>query len=123
MSLAEGLAATAASYRAANPSCNKSMPWTRWDTSLAIGPTVSKCFGEIGNTPLMGTRPKVVFKPTMPEHAAGVRTDPAVSVPKATSAILFVIAAAEPLEEPPGINLSHHLLKGLLGVPKYSLMP
>src|ERR1700692_4758043 len=87
MSLAEGLAATALSYRAANPLCNKSMPCTRWVMSLAIGPTVSKCFGEIGNTPLMGTRPKVVFKPRMPQQAAGGRMAPAVSVPKAKSVI------------------------------------
>src|SRR6266571_3871767 len=114
MFLPEGLAATAASYRAANPSCNKSMPWTRWDTSLAIGPTVSKYFGEIGNTPLMGTRPKVVFKPAMPQQAAGTRTEPAVSVPKATSAVPSATATADPLDEPPGMN---PCLKGFFGVP------
>src|ERR1700730_4386352 len=122
MSLAEGLAATALSYRAANPLCNKSMPCTRWVMSLAIGPTVSKCFGEIGNTPLMGTRPKVVFKPQMPQQAAGRRMDPAVSVPKAASAIPVSTATAEPLDEPPGINLCLPS-KRFLGVPKYSFLP
>src|SRR6476659_9581456 len=91
--------------------------------SLPIGPTVSKCSASIGNTPSKGTSPKVVFKPTIPEHAAGTRTDPDVSVPKATSAIPLVIATAEPLDEPPGIYLCNQPLKGLLGVPKYSLTP
>src|SRR5580704_16548934 len=90
--------------------------------SLAIGPTVSRCFGSIGNTPFRETRPKVVFKPTMPQQAAGTRTEPAVSVPKATSAMPLWTATAEPLDEPPGISL-RRLLMRFLGVPKYSLRP
>src|ERR1700704_4449040 len=58
----------------------------------------------------------------MPQQAAGTRMEPAVSVPKATSAIPLATATAEPLDEPPGIILLL-LLKGLLGVPKKSLIP
>ena len=87
-----------------------------------MGPTVSRLFGEIGNTPLRGTRRKVVFKPKIPQQAAGTRTEPAVSVPSATSAIPAATATAEPLEEPPGINLRLPT-KRFLGVPKYSFIP
>src|SRR6516225_2091977 len=90
--------------------------------SLANGPTVSRYFGSIGSTPWSGTSPNVVFSPTTPQQAAGTRIEPAVSVPKATSANPLCTATAEPLDEPPGINFLF-LLKGLLGVPKKSLTP
>src|SRR5258705_12447897 len=114
--LANGLAATVVRYRAANPFCKRSIPCPTWSTSLAIGPTVSRCFGSTGKTPFKETSPKVVFKPTMPQQAAGTRTEPAVSVPKATSTGPSAAATAEPLDDPPGIN-PHHLLKGFFGVP------
>jgi hypothetical protein len=59
--------------------------------------------------------PNVVFKPEMPQQAAGTRMEPAVSVPSATSARLSATATAEPLEEPPG---TRSLATGLIGVPK-----
>src|SRR5215510_8464943 len=90
--------------------------------SFPIGPTVSRCFGSIGNTPLMETKPCVVFNPTMQHQAAGTRIEPAVSVPKATSAIPLATATAEPQLEPPGSSVCE-LLSGFLGVPKYSLKP
>src|SRR5687768_2467771 len=58
----------------------------------------------------------------MPQQAAGTRTEPAVSVPNDTSARSTATDTAEPQEDPPGIN-SFRRLSGLLGVPKYSLMP
>ena len=70
----------------------------------------------------MGTKPCVVFNPTTPHQAAGTRIEPAVSVPKATSAIPLATATAEPQLEPPGSSL-RELLSGLAGVPKYSLKP
>src|SRR6185436_11272910 len=90
--------------------------------SFPIGPTVSRCSGSIGNTPSMGTKPCVVFNPTTPHQAAGTRTEPAVSVPKATSAIPLATATADPQLEPPGSKLCE-LLSGLVGVPKYALKP
>src|ERR1043166_3265341 len=85
-----------------------------------MGPTTSRCLGSTGYMPWVETRPKVVFRPTMPQQAAGTRIDPAVSVPKATSASPFATATALPDEDPPGIR---KLLSGFLGVPKYSFMP
>src|SRR5450432_177000 len=90
--------------------------------SFPIGPTVSRCSGSIGNTPSVETKPWVVFKPTTPQQAAGTRIEPAVSVPKATSAIPLATATADPHEEPPGISFRQPL-SGLVGVPKYSLKP
>src|SRR5580692_4767331 len=66
-------------------------------------------------------RPKVVFKPTTPQQAAGTRIEPAVSVPKATSALPLATATADPLDEPPGMSLC--LLSGFFGVLKYSFKP
>src|ERR1700756_2032694 len=83
---------------------------------------VSRCFGSTGKTPCKDTRPKVVFKPTMPQQAAGTRIEPAVSVPRAISASPLATATAEPHDEPPEIKLLC-LFNGLIGVPKKSLMP
>jgi len=68
------------------------------------------------NPPSIGTKPNVVFNPTMPQHAAGTRMEPAVSVPNATSASLLAIATAERLDEPPGIKC-HYRSLGFTGVP------
>src|SRR6478736_894727 len=58
----------------------------------------------------------------MPQQAAGTRPEPAVSVPRATSAMPAATATADPLDEPPGINLCRPL-KRFRGVPKYSFNP
>src|ERR1700756_1229582 len=80
------------------------------------------CFGSIGYTPRNETKPWVVFSPTMPQQAAGTRMEPAVSVPKATSATPLCTATALPDEEPPGIRF-RNLLVRFLGIPKYSFIP
>ena len=49
-------------------------------TSRAIGPTVSR-LGASGRTPSRLMRPQVVFSPEIPQHAAGMRIDPPVSLP------------------------------------------
>ncbi len=54
-----------------------------------------------GTTPVTGTRPRVGLTPTRPCSAAGTRPDPAVSVPRARSAIPSATATAEPLLDPP----------------------
>ena len=70
---------------ASKPGSSSRIASTSPATSRASGPTVSSD-GESGKTPAVGTRPRVVFSPAMPQHAAGMRTDPPVSVPSATSA-------------------------------------
>src|SRR5919107_5928099 len=48
------------------------------------------------------TRPYVGFTPTMPQNAAGCRTEPPVSEPRAIGTIPEATATAEPPDEPPG---------------------
>lgn len=54
-------------------------------------------------TPVVGTRPSVGLMPTMPLRAAGTRPEPAVSVPRAMSAMPSATATADPELEPPEI--------------------
>ena len=84
---------------------------------LAERATVSRCGGSSGKTPSRGTRPNVVFKPTTPQQAAGMRTEPPESVPNAMSALPVATTYADPHEEPPGISFRQPL-KGFRGVPK-----
>ncbi|MNT21019.1 hypothetical protein D3C72_1563420 [compost metagenome] len=49
------------------------------------------------------TRPKVGLKPTTPQNAAGRIIEPPVCVPNARSTMPAATAAAEPLDEPPGV--------------------
>ena len=72
-------------------------------TSRAIGPAWSNV-GASGNTPSIGTSPKVGFSPTQPQHAAGMRIEPPVSVPSAPSARPATSAAADPPEDPPAVS-------------------
>ena len=72
-------------------------------TVRAIGPAWSK-LGASGKTPSIGTRPCVGLKPTIPQHAAGMRIEPPVSVPSAASHRPAASAAAEPPLEPPGMR-------------------
>ena len=95
------------------------MPLTTPETSRAIGPTVSR-LGANGRTPSRGTRRRVVLRPAVPQKAEGILIEPPLSEPKAISATPVATATAEPLEEPPGTSAG---LRGLTGVPMYSLMP
>jgi hypothetical protein len=64
----------------------------------------------------MGTSPCVGLKPTMPQQAAGIRIEPAESVPRATSQNPAATVAADPPLEPPGIL---PLSSGLTTAPKW----
>src|SRR5437773_4489860 len=86
-----------------------------------MGPGVSSVV-ESGSTPKVLMRPTVTFRPTMPHHEAGSRTDPPVSVPIAAGASPAATATPEPLDEPPGVRCtfgSH----GLRGVPMWVFVP
>ena len=84
-------------------------------TVRVMGPTESSSESSgIRPAPLM--RPKVCLSPTRPQMAAGMRTDPPVSVPSAAGARSAATPTAEPLLEPPGtrwVEVSH----GFQGVP------
>ena len=56
----------------------------------------------------------------MPQQAAGIRTEPPVSLPNATSASPIATATAEPLDDPPGTRPGS---RGLTGVPNQGLTP
>ena len=72
-------------------------------TVRAIGPTVSND-GQSGKTPSVGIAPQRVFRPTIPQHAAGSRTEHPVSVPSARSHMSAASAAAFPPLEPPAVR-------------------
>jgi hypothetical protein len=56
----------------------------------------------------------------IPQQAAGIRTDPAVSVPKPTSASPVATATADPDDDPPGSRLGS---RGFTGVPDQWFTP
>src|SRR5204863_679815 len=58
-----------------------------------------------------GTRPGVVRKPTTPQKAAGVRSDPPRSVPCASGPIPVASATAAPPLEPPHVSAGFHGLR------------
>ena len=57
-----------------------------------------------GDKGYAGTRPKLGFRPKLPQKAAGMRTDPAPSVPTLSGPRPAATAAAVPPDEPPGVR-------------------
>ena len=55
-------------------------------------------------TPAVDTQPWRGLKPTTPQNEAGRITEPAVCVPYATGTMPAATAAADPLDEPPGVR-------------------
>src|ERR1700741_1940283 len=89
------------------------------DTSRARGPTQSRV--ELcGWPPARLTLAKEGFRPATPQHAAGRRIEPPVSLPSAKSTSPAATATADPLEDPPGTRPG---ARGLTGVPAQRLMP
>ncbi len=76
--------------------------------------------GASGYTPFTEIRPYAVFSPVTPQQAAGMRTDPPVSVPNATSASPVATATADPDDDPPG---SRRGSSGFIGVPDQWFTP
>ena len=64
-----------------------------------------------GDSGWAGTRPKLGFSPTLPQKAAGMRTDPAPSVPTLSGPRPAATAAAVPPEDPPGVRVGSHGLR------------
>ncbi len=65
-------------------------------------------------SPLPGptdTRPREVFRPTSPQHAAGMRIEPPPSLACAAGTIPLATAAAEPPLDPPEIRSVFHGLR------------
>ena len=57
-----------------------------------------------GNAPSVGMRCRLGLKPTRPQSAAGMRTEPPVSLPMAISHMPSATATAAPEDEPPGMR-------------------
>ena len=60
---------------------------------------------QSGWTPARLTRPSVGFRPTTPQHEAGQRIEPPVSVPGAAATSRAASAAPDPPLEPPGTRV------------------
>ena len=71
-------------------------------TYLANPPKVSKLRAR-PLTPERSNVPKVGLKPTTPQYDAGLIIEPAVCVPIAKGTMPAATAAADPLDEPPGV--------------------
>src|SRR6266487_3187217 len=71
-------------------------------TLRAIVPIVSRLSAS-GFAPARGITPKLGLNPITPQYAAGRITDPAVCVPRASATMPSPTAAAEPLDDPPGV--------------------
>ena len=80
---------------------------------LASGPIESSVV-DSGATPSREMRYCVGLNPASPHSAAGMRTEPPVSLPIATTACPSPTDTAAPEDEPPGIRLRSC---GLPGVP------
>jgi hypothetical protein len=75
-----------------------------------MGPTVSTS-SQTGNVPASGTTETPGRSPVTPHAAAGTRTEPPVSVPRARSTRPAATAAAEPLLDPPDTRSASHGLR------------
>ena len=53
-------------------------------------------------------RPKLGLSPTRPHQAAGIRTEPPMSVPSPSGTQPEATAAPDPPEEPPGVRFGSH---------------
>ena len=84
-------------------------------TLFASGPTESSVY-ESGKAPSRGVRRAVGLNPTTPQSAAGWRTEPRVSEPRAITLMPSACATAAPEEEPPGTRAARRS-HGLRGVP------
>ena len=64
-----------------------------------------------GESGYAGTRPKLGFRPTLPQKAAGMRTEPAPSVPMPRGPRPAATAAAVPPDDPPDVFEGSHGLR------------
>src|SRR6267142_6101261 len=62
-------------------------------------------------TPRVLIRPNVAFSRTSPQYEAGRTFEPIVCVPSASGTMRAATAAAEPLDEPPGVQARFHGLR------------
>ena len=78
-------------------------------TLIVCGPRCATV--PIGESGYAGTRPKLGFRPKLPQKPAGMRTLPAPSVPTESGPMPAATAAAVPPDEPPGVFAGFHGLR------------
>ena len=103
----------------ARPRSGPAIAWSRSTQSeivRAIGPSWSR-LQESGTTPASETRPRVGLIVDVPQHAEGIRSDPAVSVPVAAGVIRAASAAADPPLDPPARSREVPRAADLVGRP------
>src|SRR5215469_14871482 len=93
---------TAAGTRGELPAITASVS-AQQATLTPMGPIESKLV-DSGVAPSRGTRYCVGFRPVSPQNAAGILTEPPVSVPIATAAMPSATEIGAPEEEPPGMR-------------------
>jgi len=71
-------------------------------TLIGVQPSVRRSFG---------TRPGEGRKPTMPQNAAGMRSEPPVSEPVQSGSMPVASATAEPPDEPPQVRAGSNGLR------------
>ena len=67
---------------------------------------------QAGTAPAVETMPRLGFRPTILPSPAGMRPEPAVSVPSANGTSPAATATPEPLLEPPGMSFGSNALRG-----------
>src|SRR5699024_10517792 len=90
-------------------------------TEGASGPEESRLV-DSGTMPWAGSRLAVGLNPVTPQNAAGVRTEPPVSVPNEMTDMSSATATPAPEEDPPAIRPVWRP-HGQLGEPWCGLMP
>ena len=95
--------ADGASGRSSRAPASTCQPSATSATQPAIGPTVSSD-QDSGKTPAPGIPSGEGRSPATPHSAAGMRTEPPVSVPTASGTSPAATAAADPALDPPAIR-------------------
>ncbi len=103
-------AVAAASVSEGPPSAIASVKRAASATVRVSGPytVMPRCGSTSG---AVGTRPRCVLSPKSPQQAAGMRIEPAPSVPSAAEHMPAATAVAEPPDEPPDVRCGSHGLR------------
>src|SRR5574342_810255 len=102
--------------RSSGPATTESMSATS-PTVRAMGP-VTESESQASSSGYFGTRPGEVRKPTTPQKAAGVLSDPPRSDPSQRGLMPVASATAEPPLDPPQVSAGFH---GFRVAPKTAL--
>src|SRR5215472_14702143 len=111
-----GATAASAARASGSSASKKAATSNTTDASCAVSANIDTQSSDrqAGTIPRVLNRPRVGFSPTRLLKAAGMRPDPAVSVPREKLTSPVATATADPELDPPGMKRA---LKGLRGTP------